>query len=115
MGGIFPSTISVESILAWQDVCAAEYRIEEDYLCIRIYDRIEKKSYLYMPLGMYSGESFQRLIDKLYGESRKDGEELLFRDVREEEIFWYRGLSGYRVRISSNEAYSDYIYRREDL
>lgn len=56
MGGIFPSTISVESILAWQDVCAAEYRIEEDYLCIRIYDRIEKKSYLYMPLGMYSGE-----------------------------------------------------------
>lgn len=29
MGGIFPSTISVESILAWQDVCAAEYRIEE--------------------------------------------------------------------------------------
>ena len=31
MGGIFPSTISVESILAWQDVCAAEYRIEEDY------------------------------------------------------------------------------------
>lgn len=59
MGGIFPSTISVESILAWQDVCAAEYRIEEDYLCIRIYDRIEKKSYLYMPLGMYSGESFQ--------------------------------------------------------
>ena len=115
MGGIFPSTISVESILAWQDVCAAEYRIEEDYLCIRIYDRIEKKSYLYMPLGMYSGESFQRLIDKLYGESRKDGEELLFRDVREEEIFWYRGLSGYRVRISSNEAYSDYIYRREEL
>lgn len=115
MGGIFPSTISVESILAWQDVCAAEYRIEEDYLCIRIYDRIEKKSYLYMPLGMYSGESFQRLIDKLYGENRKDGEELLFRDVREEEIFWYRGLSGYRVRISSNEAYSDYIYRREEL
>ena len=101
MGGIFPSTISVESILAWQDVCAAEYRIEEDYLCIRIYDRIEKKSYLYMPLGMYSGESFQRLIDKLYGENRKNGEELLFRDVREEEIFWYRGLSGYRVRISS--------------
>ena len=115
MGGIFPSTISVESILAWQDVCAAEYRIEEDYFCIRIYDRIEKKSYLYMPLGMYSGESFQRLIDKLYGESRKDGEELLFRDVREEEIFWYRGLSGYQVRISSNEAYSDYIYRREEL
>ena len=115
MGGIFPSTISVESILAWQDVCAAEYRIEEDYLCIRIYDRIEKKSYLYMPLGMYSGESFQRLIDKLYGENRKNGEELLFRDVREEEIFWYRGLSGYRVRISSNEAYSDYIYRREEL
>ena len=115
MGGIFPSTISVESILAWQDVCAAEYRIEEDYLCIRIYDRIEKKSYLYMPLGMYSGESFQRLIGKLYGESRKDGVELLFRDVREEEIFWYRGLSGYRVRISSNEAYSDYIYRREEL
>ena len=33
----------------------------------------------------------------------------------EEEIFWYRGLSGYRVRISSNEAYSDYIYRREEL
>ena len=95
MGGIFPSTISVESILAWQDVCAAEYRIEEDYLCIRIYDRIEKKSYLYMPLGMYSGESFQRLIDKLYGENRKNGEELLFRDVREEEIFWYRGLSGF--------------------
>ena len=45
----------------------------------------------------------------------KTREELLFQDVREEETFWYHGLSGYRVRISSKEAYSDYIYRREEL
>ncbi len=115
MCGIFPSTISAESILAWRDVCLAEYKIEEDYFCVRIYDRVKKRSYHYMPLGTYSEESFQKLIDGLYEERRKEGRELLFMDVREEELSWYRGLSGYRVRVSSNEAYSDYIYRRDEL
>ena len=115
MDGIFPSTISVESILAWRDVCMAEYQIEMDYFCIRIYDRIRKITYHYMPLGTYREESFQTLIDRLYEENKTDVRKLIFMDVREEELPWYRKLSGYHVRISANEAYSDYIYRREEL
>ena len=114
MKGMMPSTISMESILAWKDTCLPEYRIIEDYFCIRIFDRIGKKKYYYMPLGMYEKESFGRLMDALYKEKDETGA-LLFMDVREEELAWYKNLEGYRCEISSREADSDYIYRREAM
>ena len=68
MGGMLPSTLSLESILVWRDTCIPEYRIVEDYFCIRIWDRIRKKQYYYMPLGGYEKTSFKRLVDALYEE-----------------------------------------------
>lgn len=114
MKGMLPSTISLESILAWKNTCLPEYRIIEDYFCIRIFDRLRKENYYYMPLGVYEKKSFGRLIDALYEEADENGA-LLFMDVREEELAWYRNLEGYRCEISSREADSDYIYRREAM
>lgn len=114
MGGMLPSTLSLESILVWRDTCLPEYRIVEDYFCIRIWDRIRKKQYYYMPLGGYEKTSFKRLVDALYEECAQAAP-LFFMDVREEELVWYKELDGYRCKISSEESDSDYIYSREAM
>ena len=114
MKGLFPSTLSMESILSWKNACLPEYRVEGDYFCIRIMDRIRGKRYYYMPLGEYHQESFQHLIEKLW-EENKESSPLIIVDVRDEELGWYRGLQGFSCTISDQDSYSDYIYRRADL
>lgn len=114
MKEILPSTLCFESIMAWNHACEATYCIREDFFCIRILERNSGENYYYMPLGEYREDRLQRLTDCLW-EWEKPEESLLFCDVGEEQLDWFRKLKGYRIQASSNPGYSDYIYSAEDF
>ena len=113
MDGILPSTLCFESILAWSKVCQPFYQIEADYLCISVYDR--NKKYMYMPIGSYSAESLESLIDILYNDTPSRTNPLYFCDVAEQQLVYFKQLKKYHISIQCDRGYSDYIYTMDDF
>lgn len=113
MDGIMPSTLCLESILAWNDVCRPTYAILEDYFCIKISDIAKEKNYYYMPIGEYRVQSLENLLDVFF--SIQQGKELIFCDVAESQLAYFKSLDKYNISIRNNRGYSDYIYTMEDF
>lgn len=115
--GILASALCFESLLAWKDVCRAEYRILDGYVCVYIHDRIKEEHYFNMPLGTYGNESLRRLVGKLFELVGQSVKTLEFREVTGEQLVYFQRLeqAGYRIRSNLNRDETDYIYEMDVL
>ncbi len=102
------------SLMAWNFSTVCYYKLIRDYLCIVLDDKPFNRIVCLPPLGKYIKETFEETIKTLYKLFKEKGIELVFLDVQEWMLPYYKALQAFDISYEYDRDFSDYVYTLED-
>ena len=109
------SPVYFQSLFAWNFASVNRYKIWGEHLCIAADDRPAKKIFALPPLGALDNISFSFAVRAMAREFEYEALPCAFHEVPGFMLPKFSGLNGFKVEISHERDWSDYIFTGKDF
>jgi hypothetical protein len=115
MNGNWASSVSFLSMLAWNHSIKIYHRILGDYICCLAHETIGDRRVLLPLIGHYESSRLELCMEELKDIMEELGLPIIFTDVSEWMLPYYRDQKSVALEASYDLSLSDYIYKAEDF
>ncbi|MDR3265714.1 MAG: phosphatidylglycerol lysyltransferase domain-containing protein [Synergistaceae bacterium] len=113
--GALTSPLYFQSLYAWNFASVNRYEIFDGHLCIVAEDTMARETFALPPLGALDGESFANAVRAVFYEFERESVPFAFHEVPGFMLPHFSALDGYRINVSYERDWSDYVFRRNDF
>lgn len=115
MNGNWASSVSFLSMLAWKHSIRIYHKVIGNYLCCLADDTTCSRWSLLPLLGHYDTDQINQCMEEVKAILDKLNIPVLFTDVSEWMLPYYKNLKSVKLEESYDQGLSDYIYKAEDF